>query len=73
MLLLKNITMVRIKEDGSYDLRGASEEEAGAAIDHYFAHTPPEKNVFLMNNGLISRSRERLSTLIDHIKLFFYR
>ena len=27
---------VKILEDGSYDLRGASEEEVGGAIDHYF-------------------------------------
>jgi len=62
---------VRITEDGAYDLRGASEEEVGEAIDDYFAKTPPDKNVFLMEEqkGVIGRLRERLGDLWEDVSL----
>ena len=64
---------VKKLEDGSYDLRGATAEDVGAAIDDYFRNTPPEKNVFLIDEskGVTRRIRERLGELIEDIKLWF--
>lgn len=60
---------VKILEDGSYDLRGATPEDVDAAIADYAQKTPPEKNSFLMNEpkGVIGKVRERLRAFIDEL------
>ena len=64
---------VKILEDGSYDLRGATPEDVDSAIDDYFNKTPPEKNVFLMDKpeGVIGKVRAKIGDIVEDVKLFF--
>jgi hypothetical protein len=53
---------VKITEDGAYDLSGAKLEDVKAAMEDYYKKTPPENNVFLMDEpkGVIGKVREKL-------------